>query len=215
MHARYYNTLVGRFLSTDKASSWYLVEPQSWNRYGYARNNPLKYIDPDGTTYQSTGPLPEDAPWWQHALDAALGDPLLGFGPAGLATGAERTGAALAAESLDSIATNPKLGNIVRGLFKPTDTRPGGTSGALAEELASLGTKKVGGVSHLTKAAEALRSLEKLLHGGKLYAVDRRLAQALQRDLARTLNPLFEHLGISLDDFLKIAKGSASVKPRK
>ena len=25
-----------------------LVDPQRWNRYAYARNNPLKYVDPDG-----------------------------------------------------------------------------------------------------------------------------------------------------------------------
>jgi hypothetical protein len=25
-----------------------LVDPQQWNRYAYARNNPLKYTDPDG-----------------------------------------------------------------------------------------------------------------------------------------------------------------------
>lgn len=48
MHARYYNPLTGRFLSTDPADSAKPGAPQTWNQYAYVRNNPLKYIDPDG-----------------------------------------------------------------------------------------------------------------------------------------------------------------------
>ena len=47
--ARYFNSGFGRFFSPDdflKDSS--VTEPQSWNKYVYARNNPLKYIDPKG-----------------------------------------------------------------------------------------------------------------------------------------------------------------------
>jgi RHS repeat-associated protein len=47
--ARYYDAHLGRFISVDPvggASS----DPQTWNRYAYARNNPLKYVDPDGRT---------------------------------------------------------------------------------------------------------------------------------------------------------------------
>lgn len=47
MHARYYDPLMGRFLSVDNASGE-AGNPQSWNRYAYAHNNPLKNIDPDG-----------------------------------------------------------------------------------------------------------------------------------------------------------------------
>jgi RHS repeat-associated protein len=49
MHARYYNSAWGRFLSVDPTSeSDDLPAPQSWNRYSYVRNNPLRNIDPDG-----------------------------------------------------------------------------------------------------------------------------------------------------------------------
>ncbi|HYK00454.1 MAG TPA: RHS repeat-associated core domain-containing protein, partial [Thermoanaerobaculia bacterium] len=49
MHARYYDPNKGRFLSVDpKGTSAKPTLPQTWNRYAYARNNPLKYIDPDG-----------------------------------------------------------------------------------------------------------------------------------------------------------------------
>jgi RHS repeat-associated protein len=47
--ARYYASAMGRFLSSDplmaSAKAW---DPQTWNRYTYGRNNPLKMIDPTG-----------------------------------------------------------------------------------------------------------------------------------------------------------------------
>jgi RHS repeat-associated protein len=50
--ARYFSGAQGRFASPDPhnegAKPW---EPQSWNAYSYAINNPLKYIDPDGEDY--------------------------------------------------------------------------------------------------------------------------------------------------------------------
>lgn len=55
--ARYYGSKIGRFTTTDPVYTWRenLVDPQRWNRYAYARNNPLRYIDPDGReiTYAS------------------------------------------------------------------------------------------------------------------------------------------------------------------
>ena len=46
-YARYYDPVLGRFLSPDT-----LVQspgdPQSLNRYAYARNNPVLYTDPTG-----------------------------------------------------------------------------------------------------------------------------------------------------------------------
>jgi len=47
MHARYYSPVMGRFLSVDPVLGD-PGEPQSWNRYTYVANNPLRYIDPDG-----------------------------------------------------------------------------------------------------------------------------------------------------------------------
>ncbi|MCE7957663.1 MAG: hypothetical protein DYH06_06945 [Acidobacteria bacterium ACB2] len=46
-HARFYRGVVGRFTSVD-AQNGRVEDPASWNRYAYARNNPLKYVDPDG-----------------------------------------------------------------------------------------------------------------------------------------------------------------------
>jgi len=47
-HARYYDPARGRFLSVDPKPRSRLAIPQTWNRYSYALNNPLKYVDPDG-----------------------------------------------------------------------------------------------------------------------------------------------------------------------
>jgi RHS repeat-associated protein len=45
--ARYYSSVRGRFTSPDLVDPS-LTNPQTFNRYRYALNNPLRYIDPDG-----------------------------------------------------------------------------------------------------------------------------------------------------------------------
>ena len=52
LNARYYNTTTGRFISQDPMF-WsfdkdYLIDPQQWNAYSYARNNPIVGSDPSG-----------------------------------------------------------------------------------------------------------------------------------------------------------------------
>ncbi|MGB5389008.1 MAG: RHS repeat-associated core domain-containing protein, partial [Thermoanaerobaculia bacterium] len=50
MHARYCSPTMGRFLSVDPVSSSSPRKPQSWNKYAYALDNPIKFLDPDGRT---------------------------------------------------------------------------------------------------------------------------------------------------------------------
>lgn len=45
--ARYYDSTIGRFISLDPWGGD-TADPQSFNKYAYVRNNPLKYVDPDG-----------------------------------------------------------------------------------------------------------------------------------------------------------------------
>jgi RHS repeat-associated protein len=51
MHARYYDPNMNRFLSVDPGG-FDANNPQSWNRYLYADNNPLLKTDPDGRASQ-------------------------------------------------------------------------------------------------------------------------------------------------------------------
>jgi RHS repeat-associated protein len=47
--ARYMSSAQGRFTSVDpEFASASLVDPQRWNGYSYATNNPYKFVDPNG-----------------------------------------------------------------------------------------------------------------------------------------------------------------------
>ena len=53
---RYYSGAQGRFTSPDlPLLDQYRIDPQSWNLYVYARNNPLRYIDPTGNAIELLG----------------------------------------------------------------------------------------------------------------------------------------------------------------
>lgn len=54
MHARYYGPLMGRFLSPDPIIGR-PGAPQSWNRYAYTIDNPIKYVDPTGMAQVCAG----------------------------------------------------------------------------------------------------------------------------------------------------------------
>ena len=62
--ARYYSGPMGRFLSADAPLEDQFAEnPQSWNLYGYVRNNPLRFFDPTGSiTVCTTEDDPECTP---------------------------------------------------------------------------------------------------------------------------------------------------------
>ena len=45
---RYYSSIMGRFLTPDPAKSSDPVNPQTWNQYVYAENDPISLNDPTG-----------------------------------------------------------------------------------------------------------------------------------------------------------------------
>jgi RHS repeat-associated protein len=67
--ARYYASQMGRFASTDPLTvSGRLADPQTWDRYAYALNNPLRFTDPSGMAegdqqqQQQQQPAPQATP---------------------------------------------------------------------------------------------------------------------------------------------------------
>ena len=65
--ARSYRPVSGRFITVDPGHvNGNVFDPQTWNGYAYARNNPLKYTDPTGTEYEICA---EGAPSCQRVSD--------------------------------------------------------------------------------------------------------------------------------------------------
>jgi RHS repeat-associated protein len=72
--ARYMSAAQGRFTSPDRPfADQNPLDPQSWNLYSYARNNPLKFVDPTGEAIQLTGTTEEDREKELAAIRAGSG----------------------------------------------------------------------------------------------------------------------------------------------
>jgi RHS repeat-associated protein len=50
--ARFYDPDLGRFITADTVTPGGGFDPQGLNRYSYCRNNPVKYVDPTGHTWE-------------------------------------------------------------------------------------------------------------------------------------------------------------------
>jgi RHS repeat-associated protein len=75
--ARYYGPKTGRFTTLDPVADLKanLRDPQRWNRYAYGRDNPLRFVDPDGRlTIIINGTFAPNAEYAQHgsAFNAAV-----------------------------------------------------------------------------------------------------------------------------------------------
>ncbi len=70
--ARLYDPGLGMFISADSiVQDWH--DPQSLNRYAYCRNNPLKYVDPDGHAFVMAQKLMADQIMMNNAAAASAG----------------------------------------------------------------------------------------------------------------------------------------------
>lgn len=82
-------------------------------------------------------------------------------------------------------ASDPKLQNIINDMFRPGDSLPGGTAGAVRNEI--LTGRPTGGKFHLNKARMYNRALENVLRNKNLSARDRATAEAMRDDLIDAL----------------------------
>ena len=100
--ARYFSGAQGRFTSPDpKMFPHDITDPQSWNKYGYTRNNPLRFTDPNGEDF------------WDYLVGAANAfgsDNALGAGRATSGNSDFKTGQAIgdAVATLTGTARSPR-----------------------------------------------------------------------------------------------------------
>jgi len=210
---RYYASGTGRFISVDPILPMQaaLLDPQLWNRYAYARNNPFRFKDPDGrciwdlcigeiavATGASTATI--------AAFEAASAATVWLMSPPGRRATAElatstasiltRSGEGLANFLQMARSNSPfadewaKLGNL-KGHLTPEDLE-----GAL-RDLA--GDPVIGPLGrpfqHLKEVRDAQRGLRKLIEqlkgrigSGKLSKEELEEAQRVLGDASRTLD---------------------------
>jgi RHS repeat-associated protein len=112
--ARYYDPVIGRFISADS-----IVpkpgDPQSLNRYSYARNNPLYYVDPSGHFFLEFFMVLIGAFFGSSMAAATGGDPLfgaaIGVASAGIFAGVESA----VASSLAGVVESATLSGAIAG----------------------------------------------------------------------------------------------------
>jgi len=186
MHARFYAGHVGRFLSIDPIDSSLPNKPQSWNKYAYTINNPLRYVDPDGEAWRP----PEGAS--QLEIDAALalmGDP--GIGPGALAVG-PRAGLSLIGRlGLHLAGRQGFAGRVGSSFVRLSVANARASFTGIATQLAEGGAPTAGFASLVEGIAPVTR--------GGLAAFERQFAQRGAGNLLKSrqslISRLSEHLG--------------------
>lgn len=134
MGSRYYKSDTGRFISQDPVflqAGFDLSDPQGLNSYAYARNNPLRYVDPNGQWFMdlvmgrqswsdfsvevgdAANYMYNNSSTWKAAMDhpiaagAAVG--VAGGLAAAGAVAAAPTVAAVASRAATTVANNPDV----------------------------------------------------------------------------------------------------------
>ncbi|NJL28108.1 MAG: hypothetical protein HC897_09515, partial [Thermoanaerobaculia bacterium] len=137
MHARYCSPQLARFMSVDRYEIQrlqfgnaeerdrfleYLMEPQSWNRYGYVRGNPLRFVDPDGETATAVLAAPG---FLAESGATASGGAVLGTGAAVLGAGVLGYGVGTLVRQIPGVDSTIQdgLGVIVDSILLAQNTR--------------------------------------------------------------------------------------------
>mgnify|MGYP001764784160 CR=1 FL=1 len=170
------------------------------NLYGYGAGDPVNNADPFGLCPWDEADAPHEVSVGTSCFDgaAAVGVALFSAleGARGaisrVAAGIRHSRAVRAVRSAsrfaDDVPTaeNAALKDAIANLFRSGDEIPGGTAGALRYEI--LTGSRIGGKSHLQKAAQRLAQVRKILKREKLTDTDRATAQAIADDLQDAIN---------------------------
>jgi len=122
--ARWYDPRIGRFLAIDPAG-FDPQNPQSFNRYAYANNNPYRFVDPDGNSPLDVGFFIADTV--SFGIAVASGNPEaiasagadLAASAVGLASPVPGTGLAIkAARAGDKVGDVAKLADSAKPLYR-------------------------------------------------------------------------------------------------
>ena len=168
--ARYYYGGMGRFVTPDSIvhpsqsalkQDDFLVEPERWNRYSYALNNPIRFADPDGREI----PVKTSTGWVGGGLESAPKGPggiggSVALGAAGLGFAAALFAPEIVAAVTLQLYLNPHLlGQAVEALGPPgtpslvqsLPTLAGKTGGEMYKD--AVGYLKASGASGSAKAS--------------------------------------------------------------
>ncbi len=192
---RYYDARLGRFTQEDPIGL-----AGGLNLYSYNGDNPASYTDPFGlcpicfeiaagaVVGVAEGYLITKALGGDYTLSQGITDAALGAVGGGLVEGlrnANRIRQYGAFANEIPAAANARLQGAIEQLFRAGDKLPGGTAGAIREELRT--GELVGGRSHLLKGQQRARQLQRILQQEELSAADRTTAQRVLTDLQNAL----------------------------
>jgi RHS repeat-associated protein len=163
MNARVYDSDIGRFLSADTM----IQDPhdsQSYNRYSYVRNNPLKYTDPTGNS------------WWTKFRDKWL-KPIVSIVISVVIIAATMGYGALATTwvgGLNAVQAGALVGGISGGIMTGslTGAVKGAVFGAISAGIAN-GIGNIGEGMASSLGASAAKAGKALLHGLSRAAITR------------------------------------------
>lgn len=220
-NARYYDPELGRFIQPD-TSIPDLGNPQSYNRYTYCLNNPLRYTDPDGHWAQ------EVADWWSSTVSAGAGH--ISAGPShwiyngtvgslsslvgGLAapltlgsaaghvygnpnaTGKEVLLASVT-EAANLAAVIPAAAGIGKGVGMGINALRTGTADAAAEAAGDVADAALSGscfaAGTLVQTPNGFVAIEDITEGDTVLAYDFSAGQVVERKVMATINHITDY----------------------
>jgi RHS repeat-associated protein len=166
--ARYYSSLNGRFGSVDPLLNveQAILDPQRWNRYAYAQDNPFRFVDPDGRDTRE--------------VFYAVQESLIGYGK-------ETANTVIGLANLTNRVVDAAISPLTDFRFGQIKTFESGSQiqGQAMLAMAVVGTVATGGGSSEAKLVSAIGKDDKLI----------KLAEEAGTSVQRSIDALTKQLG--------------------